>query len=118
MSPWLKNFIFLFVVILLFAVMTEERQEHDCRVPTISEFQEWMNSTKKDRWFCGVPDGIVGRRTITAWENYSIDMSHEDDMEWFCKDVRIEWEKHQRKIIAELREENERLRKELKNGRR
>lgn len=77
-----KNFAAILIVILLIALglqlyhayaVTDVYEYGQSYIPTITQLQQALIDTGIERYDpCGV-DGIVGKRTIAAWEVYSFD---------------------------------------------
>lgn len=90
MPMYLLIFIVIHFIFWFCYGITIDKNEHYCKPFTIKQHQLWMNAQDYDRYDSGVLDGIVGSKTIAAWENYSIDRGHDADMRWFKRDVRRE----------------------------
>jgi len=45
------------------------------QVMSIIELQEFLNSQDNNRYYCGKIDGICGKQTIRAWNNYCNDQA-------------------------------------------
>jgi len=42
-------------------------------IPSAKEIQQRLNDLNDPRYFCGKPDGIIGKQSQMAWDNYIID---------------------------------------------